>query len=125
MTRRALILFAHGARDPRWAEPFERLKKNVQAQAQDVLVSLAFLELMTPSLPDQVLQLVQGGCEEITIVPIFLGQGGHVRRDLPLLVESLRETHPQLRIKLETAAGEDADVLSAIGQYCLGTLSQG
>ena len=26
-----LILFAHGARDPRWAEPFERLKRKVEA----------------------------------------------------------------------------------------------
>ena len=47
-----LILFAHGARDPRWAAPFEAVAAQVRAQRPDVQVRLAFLEFMTPSLPD-------------------------------------------------------------------------
>jgi sirohydrochlorin cobaltochelatase len=29
------------------------------------------------------------------VVPVFLGQGGHVLRDLPLMVEELRQQHPR------------------------------
>jgi sirohydrochlorin cobaltochelatase len=123
MKRRALVLFAHGARDPRWAAPFERLQQLVQAQAQDTTVALAFLELMTPRLPELVDQLVGAGCKDITVVPVFLGQGGHVLRDLPLLAEQLRQKYPQLTLKLVGAAGEDASVLSAIAEYCIGALS--
>ncbi|HAN56086.1 MAG TPA: cobalamin biosynthesis protein CbiX, partial [Betaproteobacteria bacterium] len=36
-----LILFAHGARDPRWAVPFERLQALTQAQRPDWQVALA------------------------------------------------------------------------------------
>lgn len=124
MTRRALILFAHGARDPRWAAPFERLQEIVQAQQPDVAVALAFLELMTPSLPDLVEQLVQDGCDEVTVVPVFLGQSGHVLRDVPPLVEGLRSKHPGLTVKLADAVGEDADVLNAIARYCVGALAR-
>ena len=124
MTRRALILFAHGARDPRWAAPFERLQAIVQAQQPDVTVALAFLELMTPSLPDLVAQFVQDGCNEMTVVPVFLGQSGHVLRDVPPLVESLRNRYPALTLKLAGAVGEDADVLSAIARYCVGALAK-
>ena len=46
-----LILFAHGARDPRWAEPFEAIAAAVRARAPSVDVRLAFLELMAPDLP--------------------------------------------------------------------------
>jgi sirohydrochlorin cobaltochelatase len=122
MAKRALILFAHGARDPRWAEPFRRLQQIVQAQAPEVTVSLAFLELMEPRLPALVADLVQQECSEATVVPVFFGQGGHVLRDLPVLIEQLKTQYPQLSLKAASAVGEDADVLNAIARYCIGTL---
>ncbi len=121
--QRALILFAHGARDPRWAEPFQRLQQLVQAQSPDVTVRLAFLELMAPRLPELVDQLVQGGCADVTVVPVFFGQSGHVLRDLPVMIEQLRMAHAGLTIRAAAAVGEDADVLDAIARYCINTLS--
>jgi sirohydrochlorin cobaltochelatase len=120
--KRALVLFAHGARDPKWAAPFERLQQLVQARVPDAAVSLAFLELMSPSLPDLAGQLVGIGCNEITVVPVFLGQGGHLQRDLPLLVERLRAEHVGLKVTVAGAAGEDAAVLDAIAAYCVSSL---
>lgn len=122
MTKRALVLFAHGARDARWAEPFQRLQQRVQAQAPETSVSLAFLELMEPRLPEKVGQLVEAQCLEITIVPVFFGQGGHLLRDLPLIIEQLKVDHPQLAIKVAKAVGEDEGVLNAIASYCVGEL---
>lgn len=121
--KRALILFAHGARDPKWAAPFERLQQLVQAQQPDVAVKLAFLELMTPRLPELAQELAQAGCEEATVVPIFFGQGGHVLRDLPLLIEQLKAEHPEMAFKTVPAVGEDAEVLNAIASYCGGALN--
>jgi sirohydrochlorin cobaltochelatase len=120
--KQALILFAHGARDPRWAEPFERLRAIAQAALPGTDVSLAFLELMSPRLPEAVAGLVLGGCVKVSLVPVFLGQGGHVLRDLPLLVEELRGAHPGLEISVAPAVGEDAAVLDAIARYCVGTV---
>lgn len=118
----ALILFAHGARDPRWAAPFERLRNIVQAQRPDVAVSLAFLELMTPRLPECVAELVAQGCTEVTVVPVFLGQGGHVMRDLPLIVADLSAAYPDVSINVAEAVGENPEVLEAMARYCVGTL---
>lgn len=122
MKKRALVLFGHGARDPRWAEPFERLRGIVQAQAPDVGVELAYLELMPPSLPELVEQLVRNGCGEISVVPVFFGQGGHVLRDLPLLMEQLRRQHSAVLLKVAPAVGEDEGVLNAVAQYCIKSL---
>lgn len=124
MTKRSLILFAHGARDPKWAAPFQRLQKITQAQLPDVVVSLAFLEFMPPELPALIRELTQAGCTEVTLVPVFFGQGGHVLRDLPVMVEQLRKEYPALSLKVADAVGENIDVLNAIAQYCIGTLPQ-
>jgi len=117
---KALVLFAHGARAASWAEPFQRLRDLTAARRPDCAVSLAFLELMTPSLPDEVGALVALGAREITIVPVFLGQGGHLLRDLPALLEQLRESHPDVTFATVPAVGEDPGVLAAMAAYCAG-----
>ncbi len=116
---RALILFAHGARAASWAAPFERLREMTQARMPEVPVTLAFLELMTPSLPEQVAALAAQGVTRVTVVPVFLGQGGHVLRDLPLMVEQLRGTYPQVDISVAGAVGEDPQVQRAMTDYCV------
>jgi sirohydrochlorin cobaltochelatase len=123
MANRALILFAHGARSPAWAAPFERLRDITAARLPDCSVSLAFLELMSPLLPDEVAALAAGGTTRITIVPVFLGQGGHLQRDLPALVERLRAQHPQLSIDVAGPVGEDTGVLAAMADYCVSSLA--
>ncbi|MFL6707121.1 MAG: sirohydrochlorin chelatase [Massilia sp.] len=119
----ALILFAHGARAASWAAPFERLRALTAESLPAVPVSLAFLELMEPRLPAEAARLAAAGVDQLTIVPVFLGQGGHLLRDLPLLVEQLRADHPGVAIKVAGAVGEDAAVLDAMRDYCLRSLA--
>ncbi|OJY19349.1 CbiX/SirB N-terminal domain-containing protein [Pandoraea sp. 64-18] len=113
-----IVLFAHGSRDPRWAEPFERLRDKLSARRPDADVQLAFLELMTPNLGDAVATMTSQGTFDITLVPVFLGQGGHVRRDLPALADACRAAHPQLDLRVSAAIGEDDTVLDALADYC-------
>lgn len=121
---RSLILFAHGARAASWAAPFERLRAMTQERMPGVPVSLAFLELMEPRLPAHVADLAAQGVTGVTIVPVFLGQGGHLLRDLPLMVDQLRLDHPQVAIEVAGAVGEDPDVLKAMTDYCVAAFSK-
>ncbi|MES2260871.1 MAG: CbiX/SirB N-terminal domain-containing protein [Pseudomonadota bacterium] len=122
MDKRALILFAHGARAASWAAPFERLRDLTRARLPQVDVSLAFLELMSPRLPEQVAALAAQGITAITVVPVFLGQGGHVLRDLPAMLDQLRLAYPGLSLAAVGAVGEDPDVLNAMTDYCVSSL---
>jgi sirohydrochlorin cobaltochelatase len=119
----ALVLFAHGARDARWREPFDRLQQKVAAALPRCEVRLAFLELMSPDLPACLSELAATGMTEVTVVPVFFGQGGHLRRDLPVLVEQCRQQYPSLRIRCAAAVGEADSVLDAIAAYCVGSVS--
>jgi sirohydrochlorin cobaltochelatase len=119
MTRSALILFAHGARDPSWAAPFERVLDRVREAAPERSPMLAFLELMTPDLPTAIAQQAARGFQAVTIVPLFLGPGGHLRNDLPRIVERARASHPGLSVDMLRPAGEDDGVIAAIAAYAL------
>ena len=116
-----LILFGHGARDPRWVEPFERLAARVRAQTQ-AEVRLAFLEFITPDLQAAAAALIALGVTSIQIVPVFFGQGGHVQRDLPARIDALREQYPAVAFRSVAAIGEDAAVIEALAGYCLRAL---
>jgi len=115
----ALVLFAHGARDPRWAEPFEAVAGRVRAAAPRMPVVLAYLELMAPTLAAAVDKLVADGATTVDVVPLFLGTGGHLREDLPPLVDALRSAHPDVTIRLHAAIGEHAAVSEAMARAAL------
>lgn len=118
MPASALILFGHGARDVRWREPFDRLHAMLQAAQPDMAVRLCFLELMTPDLASTVDELAGAGVTTMVVIPVFFGQGGHLRRDLPALLEACRNQHPGISLRAAPAVGEDENVLRAIAAYC-------
>jgi sirohydrochlorin cobaltochelatase len=122
--REALILFAHGARDPRWAEPFESVAERVRLLRPGIEVRLAFLEFMAPTLPEAGDSLAAAGCGRVVVQPLFLGTGGHVRKDLPLLIDELRKRHPATVFTLETAIGELPSVMDAMAAAAAAVLDR-
>lgn len=124
MPSQGLILFAHGARDPRWAEPFERVAARVRAMRPDFAVSLAFLEFMAPELDAAGASLAASGCSRVAILPLFLGAGGHVRKDLPERVDQLRARHPAVQWTLWPAAGESDVLVEALARIAVQSLEE-
>lgn len=113
----ALVLFAHGAREPEWAQPLEAIRRAVAARRSDLVVEVAFLELMAPDLAHCLARLAAAGCGRIAVAPLFLAPGGHLKRDLPRLLEAARARHPGLEIATLPALGEAAEVLDAIAAW--------
>ena len=109
-----IILFAHGARDPNWARPLERLKRMLAERMPEALVEAAFLEHMTPTLEDAASDLVARGATELSVVPVFIANGGHLREDLPRRVEALAKKHPDVPVRIAPPIGEVDTILSAI-----------
>ncbi|MEX8516913.1 MAG: sirohydrochlorin chelatase [Leptothrix sp. (in: b-proteobacteria)] len=108
------LLFAHGARDAAWARPFEAIAQQMQALRPDQPLALAYLELMQPDIGSAAATLIAAGCRHITVVPLFLGAGGHVRRDLPERLAELSARHPEVQFSATLAIGEAPQIVQAI-----------
>jgi sirohydrochlorin cobaltochelatase len=117
--KNGLLLFAHGARDPRWALPFEDVARRIRARAPSLAVELSFLEFMTPTLREGGERLAAAGCDRVDVLPLFLGAGGHVRKDLPALLTELSAAHPSVQWRLQTAIGEVDSVVEAMALAAL------
>jgi sirohydrochlorin cobaltochelatase len=116
---RGLVLFAHGARDPEWARPFEAIRDRIRAQRPELPVALAYLEIMSPALEDAIDELAAAGASSIAVFPLFMAQGGHLKQDVPRILDDVRIRKPGLPIALETALGDVPELLDAIAAWVL------
>ena len=114
---RGIVLFAHGARDPDWATPFHQVRSRLTASRPECRVELAFLELMAPNLEEAIERLVAEGAVAITVFPLFMAQGGHLKQDLPRILDDIRARHARIPIALEKPIGEVPEVLEAIATW--------
>jgi sirohydrochlorin cobaltochelatase len=115
----AIVLFAHGSRDPLWHRPIQAVAARISARAPDTLVRCAYLELTEPSLPQVAQDLVAQGATHLCVVPMFLGVGRHAREDLPVLMDALRSAHPQLQVSCQPAVGEQEVLLDLLADIAL------
>jgi len=99
-TEHAIILFAHGARDARWAAPLQQLQSALTRARPTTSVQLAFLELQRPSLAEALATLTAAGCRHIDIAPIFWSQGGHTAQALPALVRDFAAHESRVSVRV-------------------------
>lgn len=114
---KGVILLAHGSRDPQWVTPFEQIRVRVESRSPDCAVALAYLDHSTPDFSVAVDNLVASGARLIKVVPLFLGPGGHVRADVPQLIERASTKHPRLAFDVKPFIGDARAVLDAIADY--------
>ncbi len=120
--KKAVILFAHGARDPEWATPIHAVCAKLKVEAPDVLVEVAFLEFMSPSLAEAVGHLVAQLVTSVVVVPMFIAQGGHLKHDLPKEIEALRAAYPSVLITQAETVGLNEHVQAAMAAHAINTV---
>ncbi len=116
----AIILFAHGSRDPLWHKPIEAVARAIEQREPGATVRCAYLELSTPGLPEAGAELVAQGVKHVRVFPLFLGVGKHAREDLPLLMDELRAAHPSVQFDLLPTAGEAPQLTALMADLALG-----
>ena len=119
MKKWAILLYAHGAKDPRWAEPFARLLARIREKQPSLPAALAFLDYLEPNLTKAAESLVGQGATHIRIVPLFFGRGGHLREDFPRQLVALKSEISGVEFEIAEAAGEADDVIEALAAFSL------
>jgi sirohydrochlorin cobaltochelatase len=116
---RAVVLFAHGSRDPLWHKPMEAVAAQIATGETAVTVRCAYLELSKPDLESVCQELIDAGTGHIAVIPMFLGVGRHAREDLPLLVQQLRTRYTGVTFELKPAVGEDQRLIALLAQIAI------
>ncbi|WP_432139226.1 MULTISPECIES: sirohydrochlorin chelatase [unclassified Streptomyces] len=86
----ALVLVGHGSRDPRALRTVRALLDRVRARRPGLPVHLGHIELNEPLLTDTLAALDAAGTPDAVLVPLLLGRGYHVKRDIPEMAATAR-----------------------------------
>lgn len=96
----ALVLLAHGSRNPNWRAPFDHLLKSLRKEAGEDRVYLAYLQMASPSLADVVDELASRRVRTIRILPLLMSAGNHAYEDIPAEVAALQAKHSGLSVEI-------------------------
>ena len=118
----ALVLLAHGSRDASWRAPFEAIAAQVASAQPGLQVRCAYLQLCQPDLPQVVADLCAAGYQKITVAPLFLGVGTHMRDDIPALLAAVQSQQPGCCFTLLPTLGEDAAAQNWMANWVLARL---
>ena len=118
-SQRAIVLFAHGSRDPLWHRPIQAVADAIALRAPATPVACAYLELSAPDLQTACEGLIRQGISALTIVPMFLGVGKHAREDLPALMAQMRQNWPTVDFQLQTAVGENPRLIELLADIAM------
>lgn len=85
--REAVLLVAHGSRDPRASYVVSQLIAHVTART-GLAVRAAHLDFTSPAPVEALRSLAADGFERVRVVPLLFAPGYHVTHDVPAAVEA-------------------------------------
>jgi sirohydrochlorin ferrochelatase len=104
---KCLFLAAHGSRMAETNEEVRRLAEAVRrkAGARYSMVTYGFLQFGEPPLADALENCIRDGATDIVLLPYLLAAGGHMAKDIPLVVNAAKAKHPDVRITVAPHVG--------------------
>lgn len=89
-----ILLIAHGSRRPAANADLVTLADMVRGRCPDAIVTIGYLELTTPSIPDGAAACIAAGAGDVWMLPFFLSAGTHVASDLEEFREQFVAAYP-------------------------------
>ncbi len=106
MENNAIVLLAHGSPDSRWKKSLNKTVLKFKKIFGENKINACFLNFNKPSFKDIVKKLNAKNIKRIKILPLFLGSGGHIEKDIPKLVLSVKKEYAKLKIEMLPSIGQ-------------------
>lgn len=107
----AVLLIGHGTRRAAGVAEFHHLAHQLQQALPDRVCLAGFLELVEPSIPAALQTLRRRGFHRITALPALLMAAGHVKNDIPAMLNAFQAEHADLQITFGADLGIHPNLL--------------
>ncbi len=95
-----IAIFAHGSSVESANEAVRGFTRQLAGRGGFPLIETSFLELGKPDLPEAAQRLIARGAKRIVVIPYFLTVGIHLKRDLPRIVEELKDIYQDVEFEI-------------------------
>ena len=115
MSEIGVMLCGHGSRDADAIEEFLALARGIGQRLPQYRVESGFLEFARPVISDGLDALARNGVRRILAVPGMLFAAGHVKNDIPSVLNEYARRHPAIDIRLGRDLAVDTKLIRAAG----------
>ncbi len=98
--RTGILIVSHGSPRAKTNRRFEALVARIAVRLGSADVLATFFSIARPNIPDQVAVLAGRGVRRIVLMPHFLGEGQHVTKDIPELLDVCRRSFPDVTLEM-------------------------
>ncbi len=116
MSKIGVMLCGHGSRDSDAIREFQAFTQGVEDRLPQYDVECGFLEFAQPVIGDGLDALRARGNTEILAVPGMLFAAGHVKNDVPSVLNTYAARHPDVEIRFGRDLGIDLKLIRAAGE---------
>ena len=107
----AVLLIGHGTRIAAGVAEFRTLADQLQQAFPDRVCLAGFLELVAPDLTEALESLRRQGHRRIIALPALLMAAGHVKNDIPALLNDFQSEHSEIAITFGADLGIHPNLL--------------
>src|SRR6476660_4577382 len=111
---KAILYIGHGTRSKKGVKEADSFVKRVMAQIDVPIQEICFLELTDPCIEEGFFRCVERGATEITVIPLFLLSAGHIKKDIPQVLISLRKRYATIQVNVRDPFGVQGKILEGI-----------
>ncbi len=116
MSKIGVMVCGHGSRDVEAITEFQTVAAGIAQRLPQYPVASGFLEFARPIIRDGLDRLRGQGSDHILAVPGMLFAAGHVKNDIPSVLNTYAAQHPGLRIDYGRDLAVDTRLLEVAGQ---------
>ncbi|MEV0276425.1 sirohydrochlorin chelatase [Streptomyces sp. NPDC050610] len=110
----ALLVVAHGSRDPRHAATVGALVERVRSLRPDLRVEAGYLDFCAPSVPQALSRLAADGGREAVALPLLLTRAFHAKSDIPAVLHAAAARLPGLAVRRAEVLGPSPLLVGAL-----------
>ncbi|MEV7171370.1 MULTISPECIES: sirohydrochlorin chelatase [unclassified Streptomyces] len=110
----ALLVIAHGSRDPRHAATVHALTRRARALRPGLRVETAYLDFNAPRVEQVLSALYADGVREVVALPLLLTRAFHAKADVPAVLSEALPRLPGLSVSVADVLGPSPLLVDAL-----------
>ena len=117
-----VLICGHGSRAKIAEQEFSLLAKGLKERHPSLKIDYGFLEYSAPNIHTALDRLLAQGVKKIHAVPGMLFAATHAKNDIPSVLTTYQQKHPQLEISYGRELGLENEMIRAFEQRILEAL---
>ncbi len=105
---KGILILAHGSKNNKDSiDILNKIIDMVKKDKKDLIIEGAFISFFKMNIETGIKSLIDKGVDDIYVIPYFLFEGTHVKKNIPDKINNILKAYPEVTVKIGKTLGTD------------------